>query len=462
VSIILRPYQVDLVGRARREMLRKIKSILMVAPTGAGKTSIVSHMLKTAHEKGHASIFIVHRRELVMQSALAFQKVGVPFGIISSGFMADYSQLVQIASIQTLANRLHLLRHKPQLIVPDEAHHTPAKSWAKVINSFPDAYKIGVTATPERLDGLGLGDYFDSMILGPTVSDLIKAGYLSDYKIYAASSVDLSQVHTRMGDYVNSELASIMDKPKLTGDAIKEYQRRAPGKRAVVFCVNIEHSLHVAQQFNEAGIRAEHIDGGTDSSHRDAVLKKFAAGEVKVITNVNLLGEGFDCPSIECCILLRPTKSLGFYLQMVGRALRPSPGKKFAIILDHVRACVEHGMPDQDRTWSLEGNRRKEKGEPSVKICPVCFAALMAASSQCAECGNIFTQEKRNVDLQATDEELIEIDKERAKREFRKEQGQALDLHQLIELGKKRNYKKPEAWARFVFHARQKKKIGRG
>jgi DNA repair protein RadD len=362
-----------------------------------------------------------------------------------------------------LAKRYERYR-EPKLIIWDEAHHLAAGSWSKVFDAFPSAYHIGLTATPERLDGTGLGKWFQEMIHGPSVRELIDQKYLAPYKIFAPSSINLENVHTRMGDFVKSELNSILDKPTITGDVIREYQKRAAGKRAVVFAVSIEHSKHVVAQFESAGISAAHVDGDTDSDVRDQTLRRFEAGEIQVVSNCDLFGEGLDIPGIECAILLRPTQSLSLYLQQVGRALRPAEGKDFAVILDHAGNCQRHGLPDEDREWSLEGrrgtNRKKLKHETSsVKVCPKCFAAQFSENKSCFNCALVFELKPRSIET--VDGDLQEVDPAQMKRKRFSEQAQAESMEDLVALGRQRKYKNPSGWAKYIFEARKKRNLGR-
>ena len=459
----LRPYQEKIIAGVRERMLAGVRSILIQSPTGSGKTALTAEMFKRAQSKGMASWFVVHRRELVKQSIRAFDKAGVGAGIVAAGFPESKRYPIQIASIQTLAGRLNRII-KPTLVVWDECHHVAAGSWVKVRNACPDAFHIGLTATPQRLDGRGLKEHFSEMINGPSVQTLIAEGFLSPYKLYAPSGVDVHGVRSRMGDFVKSELGRIVDKPSITGDVVSHYIRYAAGRRAVVFCVSIEHSKHVVERFKQVGIMAEHVDGETEASERDGAIKRFESGETMILSNVELFGEGFDLPAIEAAILLRPTQSLGLYLQQVGRALRPSPGKENAIILDHAGNCERHGMPDEDRDWSLDGHDRalkKSESEVKVKVCPKCYAAQLPGSLSCRFCGVLFPLKPREVDHR--DGELVEVDSAvvaRAKKNY--EQARATTLNDLINIGRQRGYRRPELWAKHVFNARQLRKIARG
>lgn len=456
----LRDYQLGTLNECRTLMHAGIKSMLVVAPTGSGKTTIAASMLKSASEKLITAWFVVHRRELVKQSAAAFELAQVPYGIIANGFPENLRPLVQIGSIQTLKNRLSKLP-PPRLIVWDECHHIKAASWKKVYESFPDAYHIGLSATPERLDGQGLQDFFQRLIMGPSVRSLIDKGYLCDYRIFAPPTIDVAGIPSRAGDYVISDLASLVDKPTITGDAIAHYQKLAPGKRAVVFCVSIEHSKHVVAQFQGAGISAEHVDGETDPNERDRIISRFQSGDIRVLSNVDLFGEGFDLPAIECAILLRPTKSLGLYLQQLGRVLRPFPGKTVATILDHAGNCGRHGFPDDVREWSLLGragrlSKSKSVTGPGVRLCTKCFAAAFSTATICTFCQTPFEVQSR--DIEVVSGELVELDRKVQQVRARQDQSRAKSLEDLIELGRQRGYKSPERWAGYIFSARQKKR----
>lgn len=460
--VSLRPYQIELIDKTRFLMRQGCHSIILQSPTGSGKTLLTAHMLKTCAVRGQRAFFIVHRRELVKQSIRAFSDVGLPYGVISAGWWEEPKQPVQIASIQSLIRRHH--KHaKPNLIVWDEAHHLGAESWKRLHAQYPNAYHIGLTATPCRLDGKGLGTFFKEMLQGPSVAWLIENGFLSKYRLFAPSSIDTSKIATRMGDYAKETLATLVDRPTITGDAIAHYKRLADGKRAVVFAVSIEHSKHIVAQFQAAGVEAEHVDGETPMEVRDAAIERFRKGDLQVLSNVELFGEGFDIPNIEAAILLRPTQSLGLYLQQIGRALRPSLGKEQAIILDHAGNYQRHGLPDEERTWTLENgasNVRSGANGTSVRVCGRCFAAQFSGATVCKFCGYVFEVQSREVEQK--EGTLEEVDPAVVRVQRLREQGTAPDLNTLIALGRARRYRFPERWARFVFQARQAKKLAMG
>jgi len=449
-----RAYQEALIDQVRVK-LRTKRRVLLQLPTGGGKTVVGGKMIESAAGKGHRCIFTVHRRELIEQTVATFEDVGIPHGVIAAGHPYRPLERVQVASIDTLKHRLHLFADAPpKFLMLDEAHHTGAAGWKRIAMAFPDAFGVGLSATPERLDGKGLDDVFDDIVIGPSTGWLIANGFLSDYRAFAPTAPDLSGVHTKMGDYVKSEASAAMDKPTITGDAISHYQRLAYGQSAVCFCVSIEHSKHVAEQFRAAGIMAWHLDGSTPYGERSEAIRAFRNGDIRVLTNVDLFGEGFDLPSLVVSILLRPTQSLALYLQQVGRCLRIAPGKRSALILDHAGNIARHGLPDEEREWSLQGREKRKKKAGAalgVRQCKACFA-IHKPAPRCPECGYVYETQAR--EIEEVDGELSEINVLREREEKAAEQRAAQSIEELVALGRKRGYRNPEQWAAHVFTAR--------
>ncbi|HXF44892.1 MAG TPA: DEAD/DEAH box helicase [Burkholderiaceae bacterium] len=456
MSFALRPYQDAILAEVREHLRAGRRSILIQAPTGSGKTALTAYMAGTAAERGRRVWFTVHRRELIRQSMLTFGEVGIAYGVIAAGFAPDPRRRVQICGIQTLGRRAERLK-RPDIIIVDEAHHIAASSWAAILQQFSGAIVIGLSATPERLDGAGLSAHFEVMVCGPSTAQLIAEGWLAPYRLFAPRPPDLAGVHTKLGDFVRGEVSAVMDTPRLTGDAIQHYLRLARGKRALAFACSIEHSRHIVEQARAAGIRAAHVDGETHHVERDAAFQAFARGEIQFLSNVELAGEGVDIPGIEVAILLRPTQSLALYLQQVGRSLRPAAGKTEALILDHAGNALRHGLPDDERLWTLEGRRRRRladaENQVPIKICPRCFLACASPAAACKHCGFVFPVEGRQVEEVAG--ELVEVDPDVVRAQRKREERRASTLEDLVALGRARGYRYPEQWAQYVYRGRK-------
>jgi DNA repair protein RadD len=463
MTISLRPYQNDCEDGVRIAYARGKRAPLLVLPTGGGKTTIFADVTNKAAAKGRVVYLLCHRAELVKQIAGTLARFGCQHAVIAPGPIIRQCQVEQfkahgrtfvkadatvvVASVQTLVKRLGTDIPTPDLIVIDEAHHlTVDSTWGRIVTAFPDAKLLPVTATPCRMDGKGLGvgagGFADELVMGPTMRELIEQGYLSPYRIFAPpNALDLTGVRTRAGDYAKDQLAAAIDKPSITGDAVEHYRRLASGKRAVAFCVSVAHAQHVAGEFMAAGIAAEFLDGTMDALERDRIIKRFECGETLVLTSCDIVSEGFDLPAIEVAILLRPTQSLSLYIQQVGRALRTFPGKDEAIILDHVGAVVTHGLPDEEREWSLDGVKKKKRAandnEPDVKIttCPKCYSIHLPAP-ECPTCGHVYPPQERKV--QQADGNLVELQAdaiEALRRQKRVMQGQAQNVEDLVRQG---------------------------
>lgn len=465
----LRSYQISAVEGIRAALKNGSKAPLLVLPTGGGKTIVFSHIAANASAKNKRVLVLVHRIELMRQTSEKLQFFGVRHGLINPQYTPDLHAKVQVASVQTLIKRIEKYRpyFQPDLIIVDEAHHAVAGTWRNIIAAYPNAKILGVTATPIRGDGKGLGvesgGIFDELVMGPQISELIAMRHLVGTKVYAPSVVDLSGVRTKMGDYDKKEIESRVDKPSITGNAVEHYRRICDGTPAVAFCVSIAHAEHVAAEFTAAGYRAFSVDGSMEDGERKRLLNGLGDGSVQVICSCDLISEGTDIPAIGCAILLRPTQSLSLFLQQVGRALRPCEGKEYAVILDHVGNVLRHGLPEEDRQWSLDGIQKaskKDKQEPSIKLkqCPQCYIVHEPQPDRrCPECDHEYVVKPQR-QLEEKGGELQEITKEAAialQKERAKEVGMAKTFESLLAVERKRGYK--PGWARHVWAARNKK-----
>ncbi len=456
----LRPYQNRMIEDTR-EALRQHRSVLLQGPTGCGKTALTVHMMQSAAERGISSMFIVHQNELLRQTSRALWEQHLEHGMIAAG--KRHSKLpAQVASVQTLVRRLERYP-EPGLVVIDEAHRSAAQTYRRVLDAYPGARVVGLTATPQRTDGKGLNDIFESLVLGPTPQQLIQAGYLCDYEIFAPPSpVDLGSVRTKMGDYDRSELEAAVDKPAIVGDAVSHYLQHARGKRCVVMAVSIRHGEHVVEQYRARGVPAELIEGNLTNAERERRLKRFETGETLVLVNIALMIEGVDLPAIEAVQWLRPTQSLIVWMQGCGRGLRPSPGKEKLLLLDHVGNVHRHGLPDDDREWSLEGRKSRKKKDDegadiSIQQCAKCYAVFRPGPDKCPRCGEPVPVRKR-AEIEQVDGALEKIDLEAERKARRKEQGAARTLRELVALGVRRGMNRPSEWAAITNAARQRRK----
>ncbi len=451
----LRPYQVQLLDDIRTAMRQGHRRILAVMPTGAGKGTTIGAMVASAAAKGKRTLVLAHRAELIEQLSKTASQWDVPHGVIQANRSMDLSAPVQIGSVQTVARRLHKLP-APDIIIQDEAHHlVSGNTWGKIIDRWPDAYLIGKTATPTRLSGEGLGagqgGYFTAIVLGPTAQWLTDNGYLASARVFGPPGFDTTGLRKRMGDFDTKEAEHRIG--TIMGDCLSHYRKHLDGQTAIAFCCSVAHAEAVARLFISAGIPAASIDGSMDAATRRQLLNDLGTGRLKVLTSCALIGEGVDVPSVGGCILLRPTASTSLHLQMIGRCLRPSPGKAAAVVLDHVGNVLRLGHHLEPREWTLDGLAKRDREQaPSVKVCPVCFATSMSGAQVCRECGHVFAPQETR-ELKQVDGELVEV----AARERKREQGSAQSLQDLIALGQSRGYKNPVAWAKHVLAARQTK-----
>lgn len=406
-----RPYQLEAIEQLRENVRKGIKRQLLVMPTGTGKTLTASTMIQAAAQRGKRVLFVAHRIELIDQTVRTMQGIGLGCGVIRGGDRRRSAAMpVQVASIATLARR-----SKPpaDLVFIDEAHRALAQSYgAHVLEAYPNAVHIGLTATPCRADGRPLGSLYSAMVQAISYEQAIADGYLSSPRIFGPDiDVDFSRMKTTGGDFDPHELAKAMSANALVGNIVGHWKTRAEGRRTVCFAVGVEHSRAIVQRFLDAGVTAEHLDGTTPELERQAILARLADGTTQVVCNVGVLCEGWDMPSCKCLILARPTKSLALFLQMCGRIFRPWEGIQ-PLILDHAGNTARHGLPQMDREWSLlEKTRSSRDGIAPTKECTTCFARIAASARACPHCEADLTPEPGagGSVLEEVEGELVEI-----------------------------------------------------
>lgn len=355
-TYLLRDYQTQLMQQVFQKWSQGFRRILLALPTGAGKTVLFATIAQEFTNPESGVLILAHREELILQASQKMEEITrSPVGIIKAGYPTIPERTIQVASVQTLVRRSPQLWPKAELLIVDEAHHSVSESYQRIAQHYQNAYILGVTATPTRIDGQGFKFLYDTLVVGPSVARLIQAGYLSTFKLFAApNAIKVSGVKTTGGDYNQQELAAAIDTSLVMGDLIDNWNKFAFGKKTVVFAVDIKHSIAIAQAYQEAGIPAEHLDGDTSDRDRRQILERFQAGQTLILCNCGIVSEGVDIPSIEAVQCVRPTKSLILWLQMIGRSLRPHPSKEHAIIIDHTENWGVHGAPDFEWAWSLE------------------------------------------------------------------------------------------------------------
>lgn len=429
----LYPYQQKIVNEVREAYREGRKAPCVVSPCGSGKSVVIAHIAKQATDKGNRVLFLVHRKELKDQITATFERSGVDMDLTTVGM------------VQTIVRRLDRTE-PPALIITDENHHALAKTYRKIYDYFEDVPRLGFTATPIRLNGAGLGEVNDKLIMGPSVEWLIKNHYLSPYRYFAPPSVDLSHLKKRRGEFTSKSIDDAMkqDARIIYGDAVKHYKRLAEGEQAICYCHSVEASLAAKAAFNAAGIPAAHIDAKTAKAVRDQIIADFRDQKICVLCNVDLIGEGFDVPDCSTVIMLRPTASLSLFIQQSMRGMRYRPGKVSKII-DHVGNVERHGFPDTDRAWSLQGEVKASSGggSPQVKMCKSCFATVPAGTMECPYCGAAFEPE-------ATPVEVVDGNLEEIKNTFSftvsyKEPSDCQSMAELYALADARGYKR--GWA---------------
>lgn len=413
----LRAYQLETIDAARAAFKSGARSICLQLPTGAGKTAIITGIINGLVNRGnHRAWLVAHRDSLLTQIGQHLDKWGVHFGWIKPGYKERPVQ-VHVASIQTLARRIDKIKYAPDLIIVDECHHAESSTYKRILAAFPDAKIIGVTATPERLDGKGLSRTFERLILGPSLEWLTARNFLVPVDYYAPPIEGLSSIGIRAGDYSAEEIETFLKARKIYGNAVNHYRKIADRRPALVFCRTVQACHDVADEFNRAGYRFAPLEGTQAKSDRDRIIADFRAGKLDGLTTCELVTEGFDVPRCEVVLMLRPTLSRSLYYQMIGRCMRPDAGKSRGIVIDPVGNICEHTNGDiyAPITWRFDGrvnNKRtadSERNKVAARFCAMCFAFIGNADT-CPICG---AERARRAEkpLEEVDGELVKVER---------------------------------------------------
>jgi len=423
-EINLREYQKLAVTMVRDEIKKGNRRILLVLPTGSGKTHVLADIAKRSIDNGHKVLAMMHRRQLVDQMSDRFQDCGIDSGVIMAGREKDLVCKCQIVTTQTYSRRLKLEELAindffidASVVLCDEGHHVMSKTHQGILKKYKDKIVIGCTATACLSSDIGLGNYYDSIVQPIGVQKLIDQKYLVPAVYYGPSEPDLSKLKTVAGDYEKAGLNKIMNQPKLIGDVVSNWLKIAGDKKTMCFAVKVSHSKALRDEFLRYGISAKHLDAHSDDQEREETLEEFRSGETQVLTNVGLYTEGSDIAEIEAIILARPTKSLGLHLQLIGRGARPCIGKDEFIVIDHGGNVARLGYYEDEIVWGLNEKEIAAKKEPrkkekKIRDCPMCSTLFTGA--RCYKCGYEIKEYKKLIETEAA--ELEEITKGKQKK----------------------------------------------
>lgn len=463
MSFILRQYQKDVLNELVKSHRNGKKRIILQAATGAGKTVMASALVKYFVDNKLSVLFLAHRRELIKQASDKLKASDIQHGIIMANHRPNTNLSVQIASIDTLRaraiNAKKMQLPKADVIFIDECHRSLSNTYLKLIKLYGDSLLIGLTATPVRGNGESLGNVYEHMVSAPNIKELTKLGSLVDVTYYSPSVPDLKGIGVIGGDFNSKSLNERMDQPKLVGDIVSTWKHLAKNKQTIVFASGIKHSQNLMESFKNNGIKAAHLDGGTENDEREQILKDFNSGEITVLCNCMVLTEGFDAPCAEVCVLARPTKSLGLYIQMVGRVLRPYENKQKAMVIDHSGAVYINGFIDDEHKWDLKNgiirkrSERKERTrEEAVIVCEGCFRTY-SGSNICPSCGKMHKPKSEYIAF--LDSQLGLVNKKTRIIEAKEKYGKGFRkrfYEELIGMGEIRGYKK--GWSAFKYKER--------
>ena len=430
VCNVLRDYQREQLCALAGALHAGHRAIVLQAPTGSGKTHSLAAVTAAAVDSGLRVLILATRTRLVRQIHERLEEFGVPHGVVAASLpeLVDHARAVQVASADTLYRRAIAEKRLPlppaDVVIFDEGHLAGAESRLAILQSYPQALRLGFTATPARKSGRGLGAVFAVLIPGPSVLELIAAGMLVRPRIFNAPIVTASELEAvprdKDTDYQAGALGALMSRPKLVGDVVQNYLRIAAGKRAIVFACSKAHAAELTQEFCRAGVAAELLTDADAEETREETLARLESGHTAVVVNCFLMSYGVDLPAVEAIVLARPTRSVVMFLQMAGRAMRPAPGKTDFLLIDHGRVVESLGLPHAPREWSLDEGRNvnreareqfSRKGtEEKPRTCPECSHLWLVSEEgeACRECG--WKPAPRPKPVQVEEAQLGELD----------------------------------------------------
>nr|DAD87833.1 MAG TPA: Chromatin remodeling complex ATPase [Siphoviridae sp. ct43U4] len=456
MKLILRNYQETIVNNCRESFKNGYKKLCCVLPCGAGKTAIFCYLayLNTIKKPNNRVLILLHRKELLKQTIEAFQAFQIS---------TDH---INIAMIQSFKNTLKNSVKPYSLIIIDECHHATSSSFKTVLNAYSKTALIGFTATPARLDGKPLGAIFDRLIVGVDYSYLIQNNYLVDYDYFSPDlNFNFSEWKLKSGDFDTKDNALHLDKKAIYGDILKYIDL---SKKTIIYSPTVDYSKKLEAQINEhfKSSVAREFNATTPQNERNEIISSFKNGKIKILINVDLIGEGFNVPSCDCVFLLRATQSLTLYIQQAGRALRSDPNNpnKRASIFDFVGNIYRFGFPDAPRVWSLsntiKNTHKHETAHDSliIKTCPNCLRSFvpsqMLPNRCCPFCNASVPLNIREIKIQ--DKKELTLIKRNQLIENRRQRGKCRTFQQLKKLGEEKNYKCPAQWAFYVLKNRKK------
>jgi len=408
---MLRPYQIKALNDIRGLYAQGVRRVLLQMPTGSGKTTVFSEVLNGVKSRGKKAIVVVFGVDLIENASQRLHREGIPHGVLQGNHW-NYRprEAIQVCSITTLHRRK--LTPDADLVVFDEAHQTNNTSYKWLIDQYPNAFFLPVTATPHLKKGMR--HIADEVVYPITFKDLVAQGFLVPPRYFVPVQLDLSgvRIDAKTGDYSISDLSNKMDGPKIYGEVVTHYKSICNNQPAICFAINVKHSLMIRDMFLSEGIAADHIDADTPASERATAYKKLETGELKVLVNVGVATTGVDIPCLRAVILCRPTKSYNLMIQMCGRGTRPYSDKDFFTILDHANNVLEHGFIEDEQICNLDG--WKKDSAKRAKICESCFFAWSPEKPRepCPECGFVnAAQEKssKKSNLEVAEAKLVEI-----------------------------------------------------